>query len=312
MLELKQIKGSLKEAIFEQLFPRDFALNEDQIFKFLTAHQESTLLILDGYDEISAPLSRDIVDLFSRKLLRNTTVLLTSRPGKVSKIHRFADSRLEIVGFSIDNVHEYINKYFQDDPTSAESLINELEVNPVTEDVAKIPLTAMLLCALWEEMPHAALQSTLSGLFTELTLSLVKRYYTKNLGGDVDFDVDSITGLEEFPKDLMESLLSLGELALNGLFSDKLIFDMKEVEKCCSDKGFLEVGFLSKETSASKLKPIQKCRFLHKSFQEFFAAFWLSSRIKSAFINTEEFEEVSALVMRCLAAEIAGEFPKSS
>lgn len=177
----------------------------------------------------------------------------------------------------------------------------QLEMHPVAENIARIPLTAMLICAMWEEMPQAALLSSMTSLFTELTLLLVKRYYARQTGEN-SIDPGNLSTLEDIPEDLFQSLLSLGEISLNGLLNDQLLFDVQELEKKCTYKGVLDIGFLSKELGASRLKPVEKCRFSHRSYQEFLAALWLSNKIKQAFIDRSVFDFVSVYIMNCLSS----------
>ena len=300
-MELKQMKGNLKSDIFELLFPRDFSYSADYLFQYIVANQESVLFILDGYDEVNPSQLRDAEDLIMGKICRNATVVVTSRPGKGSRVHWFMDSRIEITGFTNEDMHEFVVKYFEDDASMAEGLIAQLEMHPVAENIARIPLTAMLICAMWEEMPDAALLSSMTYLFIELTLLLVKRYYARQ-SDENGFDPGNISSLEDIPDDLFQSLLSLGEISLNGLLNDQLLFDVCELEKKCTNKGVLDVGFLSKELGASRLKPVQKCRFSHRSYQEFLAALWLSRKIKHAFTDRSVFDHVSVYVLNCLSS----------
>lgn len=302
-MELKQMKGNLKGDIFELLFPRDFSYSADYLFQYILANQENVLFILDGYDEVNHSLLKDAEDLIMGKIFRNATVVVTSRPGKGSRVHWFMDSRIAITGFTNDNIHEFVLKYFQDDVPMAESLIAQLEMHPVAENIARIPLTAMLICAMWEEMPQAALLSSMTYLFIELTLLLVKRYYARQ-SGENSFDPGNISSLDDIPDDLFQSLLSLGEISLNGLLNDQLLFDVCELEKKCANKGALDIGFLSKESGASRLKPVEKCRFSHRSYQEFLAALWLSYKIKEAFADRSAFDHVSVYIMNCLSSEL--------
>ena len=301
-IELKQVKGNLKSDIFELLFPRDFSLSVDYIFQYIISNQEKVLFILDGYDEVNPSQLQDVEDLILGKIFRNATVIVTSRPGKGSRVHWFMDSRIEITGFNNKNIHEFVLKYFQDDVAMAESLIAQLEMHPVAENIARIPLTAMLICAMWEEMPQADLFSSMTSLFIELTLLLVKRYYARQ---SASFDPGSLSSLEDIPDDLFQSLLSLGEISLNGLLNDQLLFDVAELEKKCINKGALDIGFLSKELGTSRLKPVQKCRFSHRSYQEFLAALWLSHKIKETFTDRSAFDHVSVYIMNCLSSELS-------
>lgn len=303
LVEIKQMKGSVQETIYHQLFPRDFPISLEKLSKYFTSHQEETLLILDGYDEARASVLNELQDIARGKLLRNACVVLTSRLGKSSQVDKFMDTRIEVTGFTTENVRDYIYKYFHDDRPKAESLISELEVHPLIEDVAKIPLTAMLICALWEEMPETLVNalSTMTSLFTELILLLVKRHYAK-FPQECNPELESLTSLEDVPEELFQDMVKLGEVAIDGLIHDELIFDLKALEKRCLGKRVLELGFLSQETSASRLKPVQRCRFLHKSFQEFFAALWLSSKIRSSATDLESQAKVFEIIKKCVFA----------
>ena len=297
------MKGNLKNDIYELLFPRDFYYSADHLFQYITANQESVLFILDGYDEVNPSRLPEVEDLIMGKIFRNATVIVTSRPGKGSRVHWFMDSRIEITGFTSENIHEFVFKYFQDDAPMAESLVAQLEMHPVAEHIARIPLTAMLICAMWEEMPQAALLSSVTSLFIELTLLLVKRYYSRQ-EDQSSFDPENLCSLEDIPDDLFQSLLSLGEVSLNGLLNDELLFDLQRLENICTNKGALDIGFLSKEAGSSRLKPVQKCRFSHRSYQEFLAALWLSHKIKQALKDRSVFEDVSIYIMNCLSSEL--------
>jgi len=303
LIELRQVTGTIKDAMFDLLLPKDFPISRDELYNYVTLHQQDILFILDGYDEINPSSIPDLHDLITGKILKQSTVVVTSRPGKGSKIHWYMDLRVEVTGFTADNMHQYIRKYFQDNPQEAEALISDLDLNPVSENIARIPFTTLLICAMWEEMPHSQVLSTMTSLFVELTLCLVKRYYVKDKTKPGNY-TDEITTLEDMPPQLYQSLQCLGEIALSGLLQDKLIFDKKFLEKSGCSSEIFELGFLSMERSASRLKPVQMCRFAHRSYQEFLAAFWLSDRIKKALVDPQLYEETIVHVMNCVQAEL--------
>ena len=84
-------------------------------------------------------------------------------------------------------------------------------------------------------------------------------------------------GLSEPNEDLIveygSQLKHLGWIAMNGLLEDKMDFGESELQNHADDlPGF---GFLSVQTGGSKLRPSRHYSFLHKSFQEWFAALYL-------------------------------------
>ena len=301
LVELKQMKGTFKDAVVHQLFPIDFPIPMAQLLNHLATHQENVLFLLDGFDEANGSCLKHLQDILSGRILRNSCVILTSRPGKATHVQRMMDTRLAITGFTTENIRSYVFKYFQDDSDKAETLLAELETHPVIEDIAKVPLTAMLICALWDESSDTAFAAltTLTSLFTELLLLMVKRHFTKNSEED-DVEDEVFNTLEDIPQDLYNDLLVLGEMALNGLLEDNLLIDVQVLKKKCSSQILFELGLLSEENSASRLKPVRKCCFLHKSFQEFSAALWLSNEIKAACNDPVKLQEVTLLTLKCI------------
>ena len=301
LVELKQMKGGFKDAILQQLFPTDFPIPLTQLLSHLASHQENVLFLLDGFDEANFSCLKHLQDILNGRIFRNSCVVLTSRPGKTTHIQRMMDTRLVITGFTTENIRHFVFKYFQDDPDTAEVLLSEMETNPVIKDIAKVPLTAMLICALWDDAPDATLEalSTLTTLFNELILLMVKRHFAKNSeeGGSVG---EEFASLEDIPKELYNDLLILGEIALNGLLEDNLLFDVQALEKKFSSKVLFELGLLSQEKSTSRLKPVRKCCFIHKAFQEYAAALWLSNEINSAMNDPAKLKDVSALTLKCV------------
>ena len=68
-------------------------------------------------------------------------------------------------------------------------------------------------------------------------------------------------------------LKELGRIAMEGLRNDSLYFDQSAFQGFSSDL-ISGLGFLSVEAGRSKRRPGRSYGFLHKSFQEFFAAFY--------------------------------------
>ncbi|KAJ7367408.1 hypothetical protein OS493_040584, partial [Desmophyllum pertusum] len=72
-------------------------------------------------------------------------------------------------------------------------------------------------------------------------------------------------------------LNQLGKLAFEALVKDQLAFSAGEMRGQSTE--FIEFGFLSREASASKIKPKSSYAFTHKTIQEYFAAFYLAHQL---------------------------------
>ena len=75
-------------------------------------------------------------------------------------------------------------------------------------------------------------------------------------------------------------LNKLGKLAYEALLDNHLFFSQDEV-KSQPTVDFLRVPFLSRKPSVSKIKPTPCYAFTHKTFQEYFAAFYLAHQLVS-------------------------------
>ncbi|CAH1272794.1 NLRC5 [Branchiostoma lanceolatum] len=76
-LEMRHLAGKVKDAIFEQLLPKDTTLTPDQLWSYIRENQKDVLFILDGLDELSQTAREvtDVVDLIQGKILRNCHIM---------------------------------------------------------------------------------------------------------------------------------------------------------------------------------------------------------------------------------------------
>ena len=137
------------------------------------------------------------------------------------------------------------------------------------------PLNTALLCLICEEL-HGIFPESRTQLYEEIVRCILRRYRRKK-------------GLPETTGDLVEvcgaQLKHLGQIALNGLLEDNLDFEERELRSHPGElPGF---GFLSVETGGSKLRPRRHYSFLHKSFQECFAAFYLCCQLLKKEISVD-------------------------
>ena len=82
-----------------------------------------------------------------------------------------------------------------------------------------------------------------------------------------------------------KELIDLGRMTLESLTKGELYFDRHK-----SDGRFIvlsKFGFLSLQAGGSKRKVVVRHAFLHKSFQEFFAGFYLAYKLIEGEIECE-------------------------
>ncbi|XP_022801130.1 protein NLRC3-like [Stylophora pistillata] len=276
-LKCRDIHSDVWEAVEDQLLPRDIDEEvKQQFFQFTRENQSSILLILDGLDELPSGKLPMFSELIEGRVLPRCHIVATARQEAGKEVRKYCDTLLEIEGFTQIHVDEFVIKYFKDRPGLATKLLERMRRETNLTEMAANPLNTALLCLLCEEF-DGTLPENRAQLYLDI-IECVLRRYRKKKG-------QSKTNTAE--TNLYKPQLDrLGLVALNGLLNDKLDFDESELGNNAKD--LTAFGFLSMQPGGSKLRPKVHYAFLHKSFQECFAAFFICSQIQSKEITPED------------------------
>ena len=277
LLKCRDIHSDVWEAIDDQLLPRDIDEEvKQQFFQFIRENQSSILLILDGLDELPSSKLSMFSELIEGRVLPRCHIVATARHEAGKEVRKCCDTLLQIEGFTENHVKEFVTKYFKERPDLATKLSERISRDKNLREMTANPLNTALLCLLCEEF-EGTLPENRAQLYLDMVECVLRRYRKKK--GILETGVDLIN--------LYKPLLNhLGWIALNGLINGKLDFDETELGKHAKD--LTELGFLSVQPGGSKLRQKLHYAFLHKSFQEFFAAFFICSQIQSKEMKPEE------------------------
>ena len=276
LLKCRDIKSDIWEAIDDQLLPLDIQGNDrEKFFTFIRKHQSSVLLVLDGLDELPASKLLEFSEIIQGRVLPKCHLVATSRPEAGMKVRRYYDTILEIVGFTLEDVENFICKYFKDMTDLAQKLLFKLRKDKSLKDLTANPLNTALLCLLCEECQGIFPESS-TQLYLDIIECVLRRFRRKK-------------GLPETSEKLTElyktELRLLGRIALNGLREGNLDFDERELRNHNVElSGF---GFLSVQPRGSKMRPCHHYAFLHKSFQEIFAAYYICCELVNHKVTPE-------------------------
>ena len=287
LLKCNEIQSNIWEAIDDQILPEEM---EDQakecFFKFIRENQSKVLLVLDGLDEVDPSNLKVLSSLIQGKELSGCYIVVTSRHEAGSKVRRYFDTLWEIEGFTKKDAESFILKYFKNINKEhlAWKLIESIRDVPFRfksqqdrdlSELTKNPLNTALLCVICEDF-EGVFPTSRTELYTEIVLCVLRRYEQKQ-------------GLASKNEDLMtvykKELIDLGRMALESLLKGELYFEEHK-----SDVGFIvlsKFGFLSLQAGGSKRKVVVRYAFLHKSFQEFFAGFYLAYKLIEGEIECE-------------------------
>ena len=268
---------SLWEAIDGQLLPRDIHKKELENFvEFICHNQPKVLLVLDGLDELPTSKSPVFSEIIQGRMLPRCRLVVTARHEAGIAVRKFFDTLLEIEGFTAQDAEDFIFKFFKEKEGDLDQkLIDKLKNDGSLLQLIANPLNAALLCLLCEDFQGVFPESR-TKLFVEIVQCVLRRYRKKK-------------GLADIIEDLIEvyktQLKHLGKIALNGLRQDNMYFMDNQFGNHTKDlPGF---GFLSIQPGSSKRKPCTCYGFMHKSFQEFFAAYFLCCQLLSGEISPE-------------------------
>ena len=272
LLRCNDIKTSIEEAIDDQILPRDIDREaKETFFKYIKENESKVLLLLDGLDEADSCKQEMFLSLVQSKLFPACHIVITSRHEDGMEIRPYCDTLWEIVGFTKEDSKSFIRKYFQGKDHLAWKLIqdhfNDWFDNPSEyslADLTKNPLNMTLICCLFEDS-EAVFHLSRTLLYIEIVLLVLRRYEKKN----------GLASNEDLILVYEKELLLLGSFAFNSLREGKFYFEIQRDMV----KSINNLEFLSLQQGGSTRKPCMRCAFSHKSFQEFFAGFYLASKI---------------------------------
>ena len=277
---------------------------DDALFEYIVSHPEEVLIIIDGYDEYSQqdyiaseleeryqntakekmPVAALCTKLVKGKLLRDCVVMITSRPEESDKMGGISfDRYVEIAGFSPEQVQAFIKKYFRENNTMKNAVLDHVMKNENLVSFAHIPMLCFLMCFCMEY----ALQTSKSN--DDLPVSTTEIYSEAVNIFELKHNVASEYRKKEIPEkfkgsNLVENTLDkLSALAAELLLQSKPIFeesDMKgkfnveEIEKL-KESGLLHCGPPFRK---SLLETTKYLSFTHLTIQEYLAARWFVMR----------------------------------
>ena len=310
LLKCRNIDSDLWDAIDDQLLPKDIKKEErEKFFTSVRNNQSKVLLILDGLDELPNHKLPDYKEIIQGRILPKCYLVVTARHEAGIKVRECCDTLLEVEGFTENDAEDFIRRYFKTEEHFAKKLLDKLHTDTSLKELTANPLNTAVLCLLCEDF-QGVLPKARTLLFLEILQCVLRRYRRKKELPETDQDLTQLYHAE---------LKHLGGIALNGLLNDEMYFEQGAFQNCTSNLT-PEFGFLSVQPGRSKRRPSLWYGFLHKSFQEFFAAFYLCCQLVDEEISPDslaadtryfnEFEEVliftcGLLARRCEAKALA-------
>ena len=301
---------TLREILNRSSVLDDHSIIDECLFEYIANHPEEVLIVIDGFDEYSQqdyivrhldekypnsaqekmPAAALCGKLIKGDILSGSVVITTSRPDESDQLRagiriRF-DRFVEIIGFSEEQVKEYIEKYFRDDENMKNTVLDHIARNEELVSFAHIPVLCFLMCSymeylLKESLGADSLPVKASDLYFEVFNKFVLDHKRK-----------------EIPSE--STVEKLSELAAELLLKKKYLFDEEDMTKFDSleveslrASGILHSGPPFKKSAFEETKHF--C-FTHLTLQEYLAARWFVERGE-----IPSMRKVSSMVMQFMA-----------
>ena len=258
-------------------------LDDEQITK-LNKHLVNTkgqqlCIVMDGFDEYPTSLQENsfIVDIINSRVLHEAIIVVTSKPTATVSLHNRVNRRIDILGLPKEERDKYISQVFSNSPEKEIELTKYLEQQPVINGLCFVPLHLAVLLYLFQQ---GSLPETLTEMNESFILHTIYRHLTRH-GLTPSGPVDKLANV---PKQVLDIVYKLSELAFKGLQENKLVFTSDEIRQICpyidetvgAINGF---GLLQAAEHYPHKGPwkITSFNFLHYTMQEFLAALHVST-----------------------------------
>ena len=227
--------------------------------------------IIDGLDEYQIEKKKDSVinRLINKKCLPLSMVIVASRPVATRELKKTCTKRVEVIGFSKDQIYAYLETY----PFNVDTcdMISKLKVylgqHPNVLHMCYLPVHASIICYLFSELegniPHTETQ-----IYEKFILATLLRYNTRNEEQQQLKSLKDLCGEDEV------KLRSICKLAFDMILNSQQVVSKSDAQVSLSDSSFL--GLLTVERTFGEYGYEDLYSFHHLTCQEYLAAFHVS------------------------------------
>ena len=278
LLNLRDVTISEIESIDQMV---EYTMGEDfvaEIVRDITCIEgKNILLLLEGWDELPEDKQLDksfFANIIAGKILKKGSILITSRPSSIGSIQKkFITRNVAILGFSDDQIEQYIDQCFLDSSHGPKNTLKhkfmiQLNSNLMLKSLAYIPVNLSILVYVFTQY-ESELPDTLTELYQQYVLLKLSLYNQRQSDEHTRFPT-----LDCLPDYITESLNKLCELAYGGIRNQKLYFSQNDIEKLYQPVplDYDGMGLLQVDNYVLRRGSNKTYHFMHKTVQEFLAA----------------------------------------
>lgn len=261
---------------------------------------EDVLFIIDGWDELPDHLRDLRNDSIFRRLIQDneaekhglekSAVIVTSRPVASGNLHKIISARVEILGFTPEELHNYFRECLGGDSAAVKTLLERIEENPEISGTCYLPLNASILVHLFKNCDDSDLPTSQYGVFSLLVCTCISRHfkrpeYRENHPEYKDLSLKTLDQLVDTDV-VKQPFQFLCDLAYKGVMNDRITFSSLP-----DDTNTLSI-LHGVESFVKHDDKVKSYNFIHLSIQELLAAFYMKEWLS----HKEQIDEFKELV----------------
>ena len=272
------------------VFAKEDKYMTEGLVDYISNNQEKVLLIFDGYDEYRSGCNSEIYEIFHGNSLRSCCVLITTRISKADELRGGEDLHAEITGFSLVDRKTFMRRFLNSKEVSElEDHLDEKDL----DQLAKVPLLLLFFCILWRKGKSKSFPKSKTKLYVDIVQFILNHSHSKKTA-----DKTKTKQYVEL-KSYKEILSEIGKVALQSLQKDDHLFEYSQLSDSVRLGESVFIGLLQITEYSENVRPVGLVSFIHKSIQEFLAAWYVTYRCIPEGGNLAEigvkFEECMAL-----------------
>ena len=226
---------------------------------------KGVLLLLDGWDELLEEYQRDslfqtLIRAPYKHSLQKAAVVVSARQISSSSLQPYTSTRIEILGFTPDQIEVYVKTSLQSQPQAATSLLTTIKQDPVLQGNCYLPLSIAIITHTFICMGHA-LPATFCRIIEELALSCLYRHIKKHT--PYGHLYRTLNSFDDLQSEMQSQFNTLCEKAYNSLLHSQYSF---------SDLHIPALGLMQSVQSFVVRGKKTQHYFLHLSLHELCAA----------------------------------------
>ena len=262
-------------SIFEKYIEGDGQRN-----KFIESAKERNgegiCFIIDGLDEYELNNDRStlVYKLIHKHVLRLAMVIVASRPVGTASVRNEASVyiRIEVLGFKNEQIMKYVKSYYIDSKDIGSGLIKYLKSHINVLRMCYLPVHSEMICFLYGKRRDNIPQTETRIYETFTILTLLRKLKRENKRHENISSLHCLTG------DIKKYFNKICELAFDMTIHSKQAILQSQTQFPLSTTGSDEssLGLVTIDSTAELFGMEDLYSFLHLTFQEYLAAFYLA------------------------------------